>query len=74
MGVIQSTIVSPFGKTMKKDVSILMLGLKGAGKSTIIHKLKLGQLVRTQLAEGEFQTVHKESQNPTTQNLTISSH
>ena len=31
----------------KKDVRILMVGLDAAGKTTILYKLKLGELVTT---------------------------
>ena len=36
-----------FGKLFgKKDVRILMVGLDAAGKTTILYKLKLGEIVR----------------------------
>jgi ADP-ribosylation factor 1/2 len=31
----------------KKDVRILMVGLDAAGKTTILYKLKLGEIVTT---------------------------
>ena len=37
-----------FGKLFgKKDVRILMVGLDAAGKTTILYKLKLGEIVTT---------------------------
>ena len=37
-----------FGKLFgKKDVRILMVGLDAAGKTTIMYKLKLGEIVTT---------------------------
>ena len=39
-----------FGKLFgKKDVRILMVGLDAAGKTTILYKLKLGEIVRRRL-------------------------
>ena len=44
MGLTFSKI---FGKLFgKKDVRILMVGLDAAGKTTILYKLKLGEIVR----------------------------
>ena len=36
----------------KKDVRILMVGLEGAGKTTILYKLKLGEIVTTIPTDG----------------------
>merc|ERR1712137_1263575 len=42
------TFSKVFGKLFgKKDVRILMVGLDAAGKTTILYKLKLGELVTT---------------------------
>ena len=42
-----------FGKLFgKKDVRILMVGLDAAGKTTILYKLKLGEIVTTILTIG----------------------
>ncbi|XP_067854867.1 ADP-ribosylation factor 4 [Heptranchias perlo] len=42
------TISSVFGKLFgKKQVRILMVGLDAAGKTTILYKLKLGEIVTT---------------------------
>ncbi len=32
---------------LKKDVRILMVGLDAAGKTTVLYKLKLGEVVST---------------------------
>merc|ERR1711985_95140 len=45
MGLTASKL---FGKLFgKKDVRILMVGLDAAGKTTILYKLKLGEIVTT---------------------------
>ena len=45
MGILASKV---FGKLFgKKDVRILMVGLDAAGKTTILYKLKLGEIVTT---------------------------
>ena len=42
------TFSKVFGKLFgKKDVRILMIGLDSAGKTTILYKLKLGEIVTT---------------------------
>ena len=42
------TFSKMFGKLFgKKDVRILMVGLDAAGKTTILYKLKLGEIVTT---------------------------
>ena len=42
------TVSKVFGKLFgKKDVRILMVGLDAAGKTTILYKLKLGEIVTT---------------------------
>lgn len=38
----------------KKDMRILMVGLDAAGKTTILYKLKLGEIVTTIPTIGEF--------------------
>lgn len=45
MGVILSRILG--GIRVKKDVRILILGLDGAGKTTILYRFKLGNVVTT---------------------------
>ena len=43
------TFSKVFGKLFgKKDVRILMVGLDAAGKTTILYKLKLGEIVMSQ--------------------------
>merc|ERR1712170_15196 len=44
MGNIFQKLLSNFGK---KDMRILMVGLDAAGKTTILYKLKLGEIVTT---------------------------
>ena len=41
----------------KKEMRILMVGLDAAGKTTILYKLKLGEIVTT------IPTIGKQSQN-----------
>ena len=43
------TFSSVFGALfgIKKDMRILMVGLDAAGKTTILYKLKLGEIVTT---------------------------
>ncbi len=36
-----------FSRTLPKEMRILMLGLDAAGKTTILYKLKLGEVVTT---------------------------
>jgi hypothetical protein len=44
----RSTVSKVFGKLFgKKEVRILMVGLDAAGKTTILYKLKLGEIVTT---------------------------
>lgn len=38
----------------KKDMRILMVGLDAAGKTTILYKLKLGEIVTTIPTIGNF--------------------
>ena len=44
MGAFHSLFKSLFGK---KEMRILMVGLDAAGKTTILYKLKLGEIVTT---------------------------
>ena len=39
----------------KKEMRILMVGLDAAGKTTILYKLKLGEIVTTIPTIGKFQ-------------------
>lgn len=41
----------------KKEMRILMVGLDAAGKTTILYKLKLGEIVTTIPTIGEY-TLH----------------
>lgn len=50
MGVFQSLFKNLFGK---KEMRILMVGLDAAGKTTILYKLKLGEIVTTIPTIGE---------------------
>ena len=51
MGAFQSLFKSLFGK---KEMRILMVGLDAAGKTTILYKLKLGEIVTTIPTIGMF--------------------
>lgn len=60
MGNISSLFKGLFGK---KEMRILMVGLDAAGKTTILYKLKLGEIVTTIPTIGKFclplyQTLH----------------
>lgn len=60
MGLSFSTLFSKlFGK---KEMRILMVGLDAAGKTTILYKLKLGEIVTTIPTIGKFS--HAPSQTP----------
>lgn len=49
------SFVSLFQKLFsKKEMRILMVGLDAAGKTTILYKLKLGEIVTTIPTIGEF--------------------
>lgn len=50
MGAFASLFKSLFGK---KEMRILMVGLDAAGKTTILYKLKLGEIVTTIPTIGE---------------------
>lgn len=50
MGNLASLFKSLFGK---KEMRILMVGLDAAGKTTILYKLKLGEIVTTIPTIGE---------------------
>ena len=50
MGNIGSLFKGLFGK---KEMRILMVGLDAAGKTTILYKLKLGEIVTTIPTIGE---------------------
>ena len=41
----------------KKEMRILMVGLDAAGKTTILYKLKLGEIVTTIPTIGEYCTI-----------------
>ncbi|CCA74913.1 probable ADP-ribosylation factor [Serendipita indica DSM 11827] len=48
MGAYISSLFDTLSKLSgRKDVRILMLGLDAAGKTTILYKLKLGEIVTT---------------------------
>lgn len=51
MGNFASLFKSLFGK---KEMRILMVGLDAAGKTTILYKLKLGEIVTTIPTIGKF--------------------
>ena len=43
----------------KKEMRILMVGLDAAGKTTILYKLKLGEIVTTIPTIGQFRSTTK---------------
>ena len=45
------------GLFAKEEMSILMLGLDAAGKTTILYKLKLGEIVTTIPTIGKLQII-----------------
>lgn len=45
MGFVLSALFP--GWYTKRDVRLLMVGLDGAGKTTILYKLKIGEVVST---------------------------
>lgn len=50
----------------KKEMRILMVGLDAAGKTTILYKLKLGEIVTTSLVRSSSQqTRRREDHQPT---------
>jgi GTPase SAR1 family protein len=53
MGVTFSSLFERLFNT-KKAIRILMLGLDNAGKTTILYKLKLGEIVTTIPTIGKF--------------------
>jgi ADP-ribosylation factor family len=56
MGLSISKLLS--GLFGKKEMRILMVGLDAAGKTTILYKLKLGEIVTTIPTIGKFITFH----------------
>ena len=52
MGAFASLFKGLFGK---KEMRILMVGLDAAGKTTILYKLKLGEIVTTIPTIGEWE-------------------
>lgn len=67
---------SLFGKLFgKKEMRILMVGLDAAGKTTILYKLKLGEIVTTIPTIGEFASAslgHLYSLTPTVTDILVS--
>lgn len=53
---ISSLFAGLFGKT---NIRILMVGLDGAGKTTILFKLKMGEVVSTVPTIGKFPKIHQ---------------
>ena len=46
MGFVLS-LLFPSSWFQKRDIRVLMVGLDGAGKTTILYRLKLGEVVST---------------------------
>ena len=57
---ISSLFQQLFGK---KQMRILMVGLDAAGKTTILYKLKLGEIVTTIPTIGERRDAHRSDHN-----------
>ena len=55
MGNVFATLFK--GLFGKKEMRILMVGLDAAGKTTILYKLKLGEIVTTIPTIGEYITL-----------------
>ena len=47
MGNLFSSLFDKFASLSKQDMRILMLGLDAAGKTTILYKFKVGEVVTT---------------------------
>lgn len=52
-----SNVTSMVGINRKRDVRVLLLGLDAAGKTTILYKMKLGEVVITIPTIGQFPTI-----------------
>ena len=59
MGNVFATLFK--GLFGKKEMRILMVGLDAAGKTTILYKLKLGEIVTTIPTIGKIQARKKNS-------------
>lgn len=53
----------------KTEMRILMVGLDAAGKTTILYKLKLGEIVTTIPTIGKLQTSHNSFLMPENRNF-----
>lgn len=65
MGAFASLFKGLFGK---KEMRILMVGLDAAGKTTILYKLKLGEIVTTIPTIGE-QEIHSSAASKGCENM-----
>ena len=57
MGLIFSNLFKDFFG--KKEMRILMVGLDAAGKTTVLYKLKLGEIITTIPTIGNFLTLNR---------------
>lgn len=47
MGFVFSKILGQFSKKDDKEVKIVMIGLNNAGKTTLLYKMNIGEVIQT---------------------------
>jgi len=47
MGFVFSKILSAFASKTDEEVKIVMIGLNNAGKTTILYKMNIGEVIQT---------------------------